>query len=342
MKFVSRYEANLLRILHGILGQAPLSQVLPLLGQIPRPLCLSRDAVDLVQDALAKGLPLHLARLGGWRRERFLRDGQPREGRLWRRTPPADLGLSFTAYSMEYLLWLTSAKAREEKPKASNRPTLGDELLVALGFDTFARTEAAATCRVWPGLDGNGLCVLLYPDEILLAKELDWTPWLQEPGSSLLEALQTRLSERWLEMERGKAVIDDPGAMRRLGDAQQTVLTGFLDAADAAGRRDLARFLLATAAALLEDGPNARRWIGALDVGNLRLAERVHAYRAALAFVRILTRLNQWEQDARNVGYFEEGYHAAQLWKADWERFGGGDLYRRAAAILAEVEPLRP
>ena len=69
MKSVSRFEANLLRLLHYFLQQAPVQQALPLLeAKLDRPRCLSRAAVELVQDALAKGIMLLLVRLGGWRR----------------------------------------------------------------------------------------------------------------------------------------------------------------------------------------------------------------------------------------------------------------------------------
>src|SRR5437763_1738442 len=69
MKSVSRFEANLLRLLYYFLQQAPVQQALPLLeAKIDQPRCLSRNAVELVEDALAKGCVLLLARLGGWRR----------------------------------------------------------------------------------------------------------------------------------------------------------------------------------------------------------------------------------------------------------------------------------
>src|SRR5262245_54049329 len=90
MKAVSRFEANLLRILHGVLGRAPAEQVVPLVQKrLPRPKCLRREAVELVQDALGKGTVWILAR-EGWRRERFLRGGTVRDGRLWQRTPPVE------------------------------------------------------------------------------------------------------------------------------------------------------------------------------------------------------------------------------------------------------------
>ena len=49
-----------------------------------------------------------LARAGGWRRERQLRSGQRVEGRLWERTPPGELGLTFSRQSLELLMWFTA------------------------------------------------------------------------------------------------------------------------------------------------------------------------------------------------------------------------------------------
>src|SRR5437868_5323801 len=94
---VSRFEHNLLWLLRWFLRQAPAQQALPLLdAKLDRPKCLRRPAVELVKDALGKGCVLLLTKLGGWRRERHLRGEEVREGRLWQRTPPQQLGLTFT------------------------------------------------------------------------------------------------------------------------------------------------------------------------------------------------------------------------------------------------------
>src|SRR5262249_7851157 len=116
MRVVSRFEARLLRILHALLGRAPLGPVLPLLqANCARPPCLSRAAVALVQDTLAKGCVLRLAQLGAWRRERHLRGEHGVEGRLWERTPLAELALRFSRHALDFLLWLTTANL--ESPK---------------------------------------------------------------------------------------------------------------------------------------------------------------------------------------------------------------------------------
>src|SRR5262249_19739750 len=108
MKQVSRFEANLLRIVRGILQRAPLEQVLPLVpARVPPRRCRGREAVVLFQDMLGRGTVWLLAR-DGWRRERFVRDTTVADGRLWQRTPPADLALMFSQHTLGFLIWLTA------------------------------------------------------------------------------------------------------------------------------------------------------------------------------------------------------------------------------------------
>src|SRR5205823_1688148 len=55
-KMVSRFEANLLRILRFFLKQAPAEQAMKLINdRMDRPKCLSAAAVELVEDSLSKG-----------------------------------------------------------------------------------------------------------------------------------------------------------------------------------------------------------------------------------------------------------------------------------------------
>ena len=90
MKSVSRFEANLLRVLRFLLGREPAARAWSLLEQrLPAPTCLSRPAIELVKDHLAKGCVAILARrvlrpngtvrLGG---------GSPGPGRASRPPPP--------------------------------------------------------------------------------------------------------------------------------------------------------------------------------------------------------------------------------------------------------------
>jgi hypothetical protein len=118
------------------------------------------------------------------------------------------------------------------------------------------------------------------------------------------------------------------------------VLTAFLEAIRAAERRDLARFLVQAAAEVLGDGMTAHHWVGGLQNAGPRLADRMETNQAALAFVRQMDRLRQWERQARSVGYFDDGYERSQFWLADWERWQGDVLHGRAQTLVRQLDPI--
>ncbi len=351
MQTVSRFEANLLRLLYYFLHREPPERALPLLEQRLRPPpCLGRGAVDLVRDALAKGCTFLLAQRGGWRRERHLRGERIAEGRLWERTPPAELGLSFSEHTLEFLVWITAAHPGDKEPAwrpPAEELTIGDLLLLFFaheGLRTTTDSLGAAALRARQPFAGHGLCWLAYPEDFTVTPEgftPDFVPWTIGLGACILEALQPMLADRWVAVEGSKERLADPRTMRALGRSQERVLGAFLDAIEQAGRLDLARFLLAAAATLLGPHAHAGMWSGRLHLAGLRVADRVDTYQAAAAFLRCLDRLQTWEQRARGVGYFDEGYQASQLWKSDWERFGGDALQTRAQGIVRQMDPMR-
>jgi hypothetical protein len=349
MQTVTRFEANLLRLLYYFLGREPAERASRLVeSRLSPPPCLSRPAVRLVQDALAKGCPERLARRGGWRVERHLRGEKAVQGRLWQRTAPADLGLKFSRHALELLIWLTASRPGDKEPDWQLREaelTPADLLLLFFvheGLRGFAESLGAHKLRQRPGFARHGLCRLAYPEDFTEpGGPPDFAPWTTGLGACMLEALQPDLAARWVQVEGGKERITDPAKMLRLGQEQDRVLTAFLDAVEGAGRLDLARFLLRAAAELLGLYANAGMWAGSLQTDGLRLADRAATYAAALTFLRHLDRLRTWERRARTVGYFDEGYQASQLWKADWELYQGDQLHERAQVIIRQLDPMR-
>jgi hypothetical protein len=352
MKVVSRFEANLLGLLHALLRRGPAGRSLP-----TRPAgtaaasCLSRDAVELVQDALAKGIISELARAGGWRRERYLRGGAVVAGRLWERTPPRDLGLTFSAETLRFLIALTAVDLKKPKefawrPQLSSL-TLGDQVFLYFAYAALrdkSAYESLALARR-PAFLGHALCRLAFPEDFADAPETeppDFAVWTAGLGACVLEALQTELATRWMQVEGDKENIADFGRMRSLGRSQELVLDGYYKAAENAGRLDLARFLLVMAAAVLPPQATAQAWVGGLlPPPGARLADRTEAYRAATRFLRSFERMAAWTAAARQVGYFDEGYAASQLWLADWEQHDGDACLVRAREIVRQLDPLR-
>jgi hypothetical protein len=352
MKVVSRFEANLLRILHFFLRRLPAEQALPLVvAGLKAPACLGRPAVALVQDTLAKGTALELARAGGWRRERHVRGDGVAAGRLWERTPPAELGLTFSAQTLDFLMWVTAVDPKRAKDRVWKagppRLTLGDRVLLYFAYAALREenTHQELGLPSQPAFVGHGLCRLAFPGDFEQATgddPPDFAAWMTGVGACVLEALQPELAKCWLQVERGKEDIADHACMRALGRSQELVLDAYYKAVEEAGRLDLARFLLQVAREVLPEGASAQLWVGGLQApAGARLADRAETYRAATAFLRSLDRMAAWTATARRTGYFDEGYAASQLWLADWERCDGAARAARAREIIRHLDPLK-
>ncbi len=352
MKSVSRFEANLLRILQGFFGRIPQDQLLKLVeNEIACPRCLSRNAIELVKDTLQKGMPLYLAQRGGWRRERFLRHEQIKEGRLWQRTLPEELGLCFSKNSLGFLIWITANHPNRCHGKPiphDSQLTIGDRLLYFLAYESLRGTEPAQGLMEQAPFKNHSLLWLAYLSDLLEAKapnKWEFSPWMDGQGGDILESLQTHIAHRWLLMERQKLRIYQPTVMRRLGDLQNQVLTRLFNEAEATDRRDLCRFFLVAMKQHLQElnsiaGSNPSARLYHLNMANLRMSERMEVYQSAALCFRQMYRMDRWNRVALATGYYDEGYAAAQLWKADWEQLDGNRLLALSQAQYHALEPL--
>ncbi len=348
---VNRFEFNLLRLLRGLLDGGPVEPLAALVYADPgAPPCLSLAGVRLAEDTLAKGVVGRLVRSGGWRVERFLRPTGPATGRAWERLPLTERSLAFGRHSLRFLIWLTGHKPTGPANDGWDAPphelTAGDEVFLALAFDALKPlADVTPTLSGKSAFRGNRLAWLLGPGEFVANSAV--TPpafdgWMSVPRAAVLECLQPLLAERWIASERAKSQVADWGRLRRQGEAEAATLNGFLATCEAAGRPDLARFVLGAARTVLPAGElSAERWAAGLQgAGPPRLADRLATRRAALALPAQMATLQRWDRAARSVGYFDEGYESSQVWKADWEAADGDALASRAAGLLAQVEPL--
>lgn len=347
---VSKFEFNLLRILRFMVGAFPADQGMQLVrAAVSKPECLSSGAVDLVKDTLAKACVLFLVRQGGWRNDKYLRDNQPTPGRVWDRIPLDERSLFFSPPVLEFLIWATAEKVNDTKNSWDAAPkalTPADELFFWLAYDAI-RTDPDLlnSLRRKDAFRLNPLCWISFPGDMVEGDEAtppNFDPLFEGQRAVMLECLQTHLTHRWIRSERTKGQIGDWKRMRQQGRAEFAALQGFLKAAGESGRTDLARFVLRTNAALFASDMTPVFWTGGLQgSGPQRLADRLDTQRSALAVPRQMEVLEGWQQRARNVGYFDEGYQASQLWKADWEAVNGDRVAARAHATVEMLEPLR-
>jgi hypothetical protein len=353
MRTVSRFESNLLRILHCFLGHTSVDQVLPtVLRAMQRPICLSRDAVEFVQQSLATGTVMLLTRGGAWCQQRHLRGDEIRDGSLWQRSKPDELGLEFSSASLDFLMWLTATdvgnkttawvpplKALKGK---SGQPvlTVGDQFLMYLAARALRDVSVVDHWYEQESFRGNALIALALPDQLAKSKgvsEVDFGFWMSGAGVNVMEALQDELADTWVRLEKDKCKISSGYAMMRLGEAQEAVLNQFFEAAEEHRRRDLGRFLLEAVDRLLGADAHCDQWVAGLDTTGMRLAHRNTVYDRATAFLQASERLRQWHAASIAVGYFDEGYAESQLFKSLWESSSADEAIRHAGRIVNEL-----
>lgn len=347
---VSRFEATLVRLLRGFLqpgmGDATGDRPLPAAGRLTAPKELSPACMHLVRDSLSKGCVQYLARAGGWRRERHLRQGQPAQGRLWERSTPPELGLPFSRHSLRFLVWLTAGRPDKENywGPPENELTIGDQFLLFLAYEGLRGTDIGQSLRTHPSFQRHGLIRLCFADDFgPTGRPVEAAIWTEGLGACVLEALQPKFYQRWLDVERGKNQVSDWTKMRALGQSQDQALGAFLTSCDQSKRPDLARFLLRVLAEILTRDLTPDYWLGGLQEATRppRLADRLETRREALGVLRQVETLTNWTRLARSTGFMDEHYAMAQLWLSDWEEYRGDEVAVIAQQLLRQIEPLR-
>jgi hypothetical protein len=226
---------------------------------------------------------------------------------------------------------------------------MGDRLLLFLAYESLRGTEAALGLLEQSPFQDHALLWLMSPSDLAEGEppgSVEFSPWLIGHGASILESLQPRLAQGWLQMERQKLRIHQPEVMKRLGQLQQRILAAFFDAAESAGRKDLCRFFLIAMKQFLQElaavpSPGEGSKLYPLDLSKLRMAERVEVYQSAACCFREMDRMDQWNREARATGFFDEGYAASQLWKAEWEQLDGDRLCALSRAKVNALDTLR-
>jgi hypothetical protein len=316
---------------------------------LARPECLSASAVDLVKDTLAKGCVLYLVRHGGWRNDKYLHSGSPTSGRVWDRIPLDERNLTFSRPVLEFLIWATAEKVNDTRTVWDAAPaslTPADEFFFWLTLDSLrGDPDLLSVLRRKDVFRRNPFCWISFPGDMVEADDItlpDFSTLCVGQRAVFLECLQTHLTQRWIRSERMKSQLGDWKKMRLQGRVEFAALHSFLHVVEQANRSDLARFVLRTNAALFATEMLTVFWTGGLQgSGPPRLADRIETQRAALALPRLMETLENWQERARSVGYFDTDYQATQMWKSEWEALEGDRIAARARAVVEMLEPLR-
>jgi hypothetical protein len=333
---VARSEAELLDLAERIMS--PSQRYITALRERPKGVVrikqIGPTAMRLLQQTLARRVSFELLRRGGWETRRMLVEGQtgprigPRivRGRTWERRPrlPA---LHFTRASFKLLTWLRAEDVGDPKSSLEFKsPTsIADELLLYFAAEHIIKADGNL---LQPAFLHSPLCQLAFCNYLTRTDELptlDFRVLTSGDGAVVLEALQSELARRQLEIEQAKHNCVMLETMVRIGAAQTRVFDGLLRAVDLVDprRRDLAGFVAEAARNLLAKGPERtcpdfRWWVESLDM-RAPLAARQAAFSSAAAFLRTIGQLGRWLDEAGLVAHFEEDYESAQLLLRSWE-----------------------
>jgi hypothetical protein len=349
MRVVSQFENDLLRILQGVVSRAPIDQFRSqLVRKQLRPKCLGRDAVELIEQSLAAGLVMRMTRSGAWQSDRHLRAGRLVQGNLWQRTPPHELGLSFSAASIDLLVDLTVTQNCDSMPSRvanSNQAaidcTLGDRVLQYCIAHATAELPLLSEWYRQEPLISNELIALAMPDRYAAAEAfavLDFEAWMTGTKAIMLEALQPEFGESMLRLGHLKSQLADPGQVEQLGIHEDRVFNAYLTAARKQRRPDLCQFILVAGNQLLSNTTSVRQWFPCLDVSKLNVSQRAATYRSGASLPRAICQIGDWHRESRSIGYFDEGYVESQWLKSCWEQVGGNQLRQQAERVLKELD----
>lgn len=339
---VAASEADMITIARALVGGPAAQEDIWALLAAPRkmPLKIGPTCEALLEDTL-RHVWVAIWQRGGVRPDAAVKGGSVARGRLWERHTPVEL--PFSSASVELLRWLAGAAFAAPASTIAELParplTVGDQVLVYLTLDAAKQTPAAKVIAKQPFVRGAALAWLGFPAAFAgVTPTPAFDSLVQGVGAIVVECLRPELGRRWHAGELAKRALTDPEALIALGATQDAVLEGFMNAAAAKGRRDLASFVIDAAAPLLAKnlGPQP----STLDAGST-LAARARARLAAGALARAVVRWADWDQQHRGVRFIDDDYAAAQLLLERFEAIGTAGV-GRAQAWLADLAALAP
>ena len=336
MKRVTRAEGDLLELTRALFVPDAYAALEPMLFQEIPLTKVGPTAMQLLEDTLAKGSVVALARLGG---------ALPARGTVPVFATLPVPALRFGAYTFEVLHWMTSRslalRTTTGPPRFERRPvTLGDELVAYLllrlvtgrGVERSVVASGAVTCPLaWLG------------HARVLARHGNVSPSLEGllgdvDRRTVVRCLSLDLQHRWAATTSWSFEVAAEEALRMV-DAEEVVANAFLDDVAASGCWELATFLVSAGVRALPPGVNAEelatRATPPLSDEYTTVRVRSESRRRAGALYKALVRIGKQRESFGLVRFIDDGYEEAQAILSAWEVLPRMSLVRAAEVIAA-------
>ena len=328
-------EASLLTLARATLGVSGSADVQRLLvTSVSAPPNLGPTARSVLQDTLARGSVLALARGGGW--------AESHHGRLWERESPPKL--EFTNNVIRLLQWVLKTPLAEHEISPlviEGTLTPAEELFAVLLLERVKGTACEAGLAKQAALRTSALVVLAHTGTLALAHSLPAKPPVIRLGDHgvYLAGLRDVIAKSWALDESAKREIDRPELLRRVGEAQAAVCQMYLDAIEGSLKtRRLAGFLIDAAGQWLSRPRTANDYTTAMNA-TAPLRERMEARKNAASLLRAIARLQGWDSKHRAMHFLDDDFAEGQALIKDWNGFGDAG-FREAARLTSELEAL--
>jgi FtsH ternary system domain X6 len=282
------------------------------------PARMTPEGMKVLEDTLAKGAALFVARHGAWRKERG--------ARLWERQSPPEL--VFTGASFQFLRWMLGLGDRTELGTLlpqRERARSGDELLLVAALAATGGTPWQGAVAWQAMVRDSALCCVGFAAELGAVKALERVPELDLSRGSwhafALEGLCELFTWQWAEAEAEKQRETLPARLHGASLAQAKVLEALFAAAKEPQARGSLTFLLEAGKRVLEAGLPPQGYGGALNPRST-LRERTEARQASAALLRGLQQLQALDATHRQTRFTDDGYELAQALVVRWEAAG--------------------
>ena len=334
--YVTTQEANLLTLARSALGISVSGDLGRLLiTHVTPPAKLGPTARGVLQETLARGSVLALARGGGW--------AEGHHGRLWEREATAPR-LEFTPNLIRLLQWVLKTPMAEHEfaPLVLERGlTPAEELFAVLLLQRIKGMAGEQALARQSALRASPLVLLAHAGTLAMAHSLPGTlPPLQlEVHGVFIAGLRDLMARSWALDEASKREIDRPELMTRLGEAQTAVSDAFLDVVSGSLRdRALAGFLVDAAGQWLSMPRTSGDYTASLNA-NAPLRERMEARKQSASLMRAVARLRGWDAEHRSMHFLDDDFAPGQALIRDWNGFGDAG-FREAERLISELDAL--